>query len=292
MAKKKLELPPALQTRASNRNRIVGAPDMPRPKRSHDEVIEEARQREGEAAIAQKKQQAAIARLASIEQQSDESTGIIHPRPQALARKNATASAADSPIAEAAITNPVAEDVQANRPLILRLRLPRRGTTAGSPKDNQPSAQGMQYPLARPAPCDFHSPAPEGLAGLISSNESSGDPLSESLLNIEDQEPSLEDIESGSSGDEYQPQNQDAEGESEMDDDSEAEDLTDVRPAQGRKNMKQTKPRRADVEAVKIVASQKASSAGGVGKRKPEETGTIRMQVAVVPTQCACTDKL
>ncbi|CDO78249.1 hypothetical protein BN946_scf184789.g5 [Trametes cinnabarina] len=119
----------------------------------------------------------------------------------------------------------------------------------------------MQYPLASPAPCHFHSPAPEGLAGLISSNESSDDPLSESLLNIEDQEPSLEDIESGSSGDEYQPQNQDAEGESKMDDDSEAEDSTDVRPAQGKKNVKQTKPHRADVKAVKVVASQKASSA-------------------------------
>lgn len=108
----------------------------------------------------------------------------------------------------------------------------------------------------------------------------------------DDEKAPIDEHNSGASGDEYQPQDHDSQGESEMDNDD--GDVEDVVPkvrnkAQGKKSTRGIRVRRADVEGVKatVAAAQTASSAKGVGKRKPEDEGTARTQVAVAPVPSA-----
>lgn len=124
MAKKKLELPPALQTRTSNRSRVVGAPDMPRPKRTHEEVVEKARVREEEQAVIQEKQQVTVAQLAAIEQESGEHESVIHSRSQHVAEKIRAVSDSNSR-KEPQTAHPAKEPPAAgSQSIILHLRLP------------------------------------------------------------------------------------------------------------------------------------------------------------------------
>ncbi|KAJ2968380.1 hypothetical protein NUW54_g13237 [Trametes sanguinea] len=69
---KGIELPPPLKTRAANRGRVVGAPDMPRPRRSSEEVLEEKELKRLALAQAKAKQEAAIARVAELERELSE----------------------------------------------------------------------------------------------------------------------------------------------------------------------------------------------------------------------------
>ncbi|CDO72714.1 hypothetical protein BN946_scf184985.g134 [Trametes cinnabarina] len=71
-SKKKLELPSGLSTRAANRGRLVGAPDMPRPRRSPEEVTQERETKAREEEETRSKQALAIAWVAAIEEKAGE----------------------------------------------------------------------------------------------------------------------------------------------------------------------------------------------------------------------------
>lgn len=145
MAKKKLELPPALQTRASNRGRVVGAPDMPRPKRSHEEVLEEEQKQEEAATAAKAKQQAAIERVAAIEERSGEGESTMaakpppRPRPVGTTKRKAASDVDDQ--AEGELEDAYQAETTGSRPLTLRLRMLSYHAKA-PPADTQSSNEG------------------------------------------------------------------------------------------------------------------------------------------------------
>ena len=62
-----IELPPALTTRAANKGRKVGAPDMPRPKRTHEEVVVDQERTAQKKARQQKKHDQAQQRVLELE---------------------------------------------------------------------------------------------------------------------------------------------------------------------------------------------------------------------------------
>ncbi|KAH9857838.1 hypothetical protein C2E23DRAFT_856478 [Lenzites betulinus] len=187
---------------------------MPRPKRSHEEVVEEARLKEEEAAAVREKQQAAVARVAAIEQGSGEHEGVVRSRSQRLAGA-ASAVSTGGTDKRGEITHPGNEPTAAGgKSLILRLRLPRRGVEGGAPTDMQSSAEAEA--LMTPP---------------------HGDGNEEPTMLDEDEEAPVDEHDSEVSGDEYQPQ-----AELEMDDDNEVEIVTEVRAkARGKKVAKKTK---------------------------------------------------
>ena len=75
--KKTYELPPALQTRPRNKEWVVGAPDMPNPHRTHEEVVQEQTQKAAEKARADAQRDAAKKRALDIEVLSAENTPTI-----------------------------------------------------------------------------------------------------------------------------------------------------------------------------------------------------------------------
>ncbi|KAI8974266.1 hypothetical protein BD414DRAFT_510108 [Trametes punicea] len=87
MPKKPLELPPALVTRAANHGRMVGSPDMPRTKRSSEEVAAEKVAKERNRAAAAAKQAEAIAQVTAIEEEAGEEQGLFASQPSEYATK-------------------------------------------------------------------------------------------------------------------------------------------------------------------------------------------------------------
>lgn len=77
--KSKLELPPALtmKTRDGNKGKVVGAPDMPKPRKSHQEVEEEKEKKAHAKEQAIQKTQEAMQRVAEIESRSREDAPTI-----------------------------------------------------------------------------------------------------------------------------------------------------------------------------------------------------------------------
>ena len=66
--KPSIELPPTLTTRAANKGRKVGAPDMPRPKRTHEEVVVDQERTAQRKARKQKKYDQAQQRVLELEE--------------------------------------------------------------------------------------------------------------------------------------------------------------------------------------------------------------------------------
>lgn len=284
--KKKLELPPALQTRAANRGRMVGAPDMPRPKRSHEDVLQEQKLKEDEAAAARVQQQVAIARVAELEQTLGEQTATTRPHTRQSARQGVVSASHNT--AEGYGSNQGGSSM--TKRLTLRLPcLPHRSIDGDvmPAQKSQTSAQGS-YSIDR---LSNHKVAHilEGAAGLEANAGTEGLSTADELLDEMDEEEPMGEIDSGDSADEYRPPG-DSEGEPEIDarEDEEIELEEDVAaPPKGSTKRASTKAplaTRADVEAVKVAAAaQPARPSPGVGKRKPEDTGTSRTYVPIAP---------
>ncbi|KAI0669169.1 hypothetical protein C8Q78DRAFT_992816 [Trametes maxima] len=122
---KKLELPPALRTRATNQGRVVGAPDMPRPKRTPQEVAQEQAEKEKAAADAKAKHDAALARIAVLEALSSENA-IAPSRRLGALRSTSTTKAV--PASSAQLPSPEADTTtHTSKRVILKMPTPAPG---------------------------------------------------------------------------------------------------------------------------------------------------------------------
>ncbi|CDO78172.1 hypothetical protein BN946_scf184918.g3 [Trametes cinnabarina] len=241
MGKKRLELPPALQTRTANHGRVVGAPDMPRAKRSSQEVATEKAHKEKAAAETEEKRRAALERIAAIEEASGENDASIRTlRSASQGEQVKTAGRPSSDPQERA-----GNDHKSTR-LTLKLRLPQRR------QENTPINEGAHTEdIANADECIEERG--------VEAEEAAGEHLAEEV--------------DGLSSDEYKPEQGEggSEGEDEVSDDAEDEQAEQARTTNGRVRGK-AKVGRADVEKVKL-ASRNASALNkqGVGKRKPED---------------------
>ncbi|CDO72720.1 hypothetical protein BN946_scf184990.g3 [Trametes cinnabarina] len=248
-----LELPPALTTRPGNRSRVVGGPDMPHPKRSHEAVLQEKAKKEREVAETQQRQAQALAHVAAIEQMSAERAPTI--------RTHSAAARGLKP------SDPVTSQSASKKtgklaPLTLKLRLPPRQV------DSSTASLSVTALVEHDNGCATEELFHDEL-GPITRDEDAGEVLG--AVDTAGQ-PDV-DKESGESGEEYQPPSNSDQDESEVDEHSpqsawaQGRDATVLTllwlfpsPAHSRKKQKTTQLRAAFVQDWEQVLEDRLSA--------------------------------